>query len=133
GAGAPKRNAATAGPAGAVPARPFDPVVGGKGFPRMPPPPHQHVAIVDGDRQVAHAHLSGTGVAHFDVFEAQHLGAAVLMETKRLAHGASSFDRRSIISARSSSALKRGCAAICGDSATLSNPKSSSSRRPGAS
>ena len=113
-------------------ARAFEPDAGGKRFHRMHAAPHQHVAIVDGDRHVAHAHLSGTGRPHFDVFEAQHLGAAVLMETKRLAH-ASSFDRRSIMSARSSSALKRGCAAMCGDSTTLLNLKSSSSRRPGAS
>src|SRR5262249_12215026 len=114
-------------------ARAFEPDAGGKRLHRMHPAPHQHVAIVDGDRHVADAHLSGTAVAPLDVFEVQHHGATVLMETKRFAHDASSFDSNSIMSARSSSALKRGCAAMCGDRTTLSNPKSSSSRRPGAS
>src|SRR5262249_45986987 len=112
---------------------PFGTDPGGKRLHRRHAAPHQHVAIVDGDRHVADAHLSGAGGAHLDVFEAQHLGAAVLMETKRLAHEVSSFDRPSIMSARSSSALKRGCAAICGDRTTLSNPKSRAHRRRGAS
>jgi hypothetical protein len=51
--------------------------------------PHQHVAIVDGDRDVANAHLAGTRGANLGVLEAQHLGAAVFMETKSLAHGGS--------------------------------------------
>ena len=80
----------------------------------MHAPTHQHVAVIDRDRDVADAHLCGTGSADVDVLEAQYLGAAVLMETKGLAHAASSRDRPSISSARSSSALKRGCAATCG-------------------
>src|SRR5262249_15831441 len=128
-----ERKAAHIGPDRVDHARAFEADAGGKRFHRMHPASHQHVAIVDGDRHVADADLSGARGAHLNVFEAQHLGAAVLMETKPLAHDASSFDRPSIMSARSSSALKRGCAAICGDKTTLSNPKSSSSRRPGAS
>src|SRR5258705_13811656 len=71
---------------------------------------HQDVAVIDGDRRVAHAHLAGAGRANLDVLDAQHLGPAMAVEAKGLAHNASSFDGRSIMSARSSSALKRGCA-----------------------
>ena len=49
----------------------------------------QNVAIVYGDRDVADTHLAAARRADLDVLEAQHLGAAVLMETKSLAHDGS--------------------------------------------
>src|SRR5262245_26606974 len=91
---------------------------------------HQHVAIIHRDSDVAHAHLAGTGIAHVYLLDAQHLGPAVLVEAECLAHYASSLDSCFIISARSSSAARRACAAICGESTTLSNASNASSLRP---
>ena len=107
----------------------------GKRFDRVNAAALEHVAIVDRDRAVAHPHLSGPGFAGFDLLESQDLGAAGGVEAESLAHvrlcSANTFDRFSIMSARSLSALNRGCDAMYGDITTLSNFKSSSSLRPG--
>src|SRR5262249_60847905 len=54
---------------------------------------HEHIAVVDRDRDVADAHLSGAGGAYLNLLEAQHLRTAVFIVTKRLAHGASPFTK----------------------------------------
>jgi hypothetical protein len=67
-------------------ARALEPDAGGKRLHGMHPASHQHVAIVERDGDVAQAHLAAAGLADLDVLELEHLGAAVPMETKRLAH-----------------------------------------------
>src|SRR6185312_2784649 len=44
---------------------------------------------VDAAGVVAHAHLAGAGLAHRDIDEAQHVGAAEFADLDRLAHGSS--------------------------------------------
>src|SRR5262249_31060296 len=74
---------------------------GGKRFHRMDAASHEHIPVVDRDRDVADAHLSGAGGAHLELLEAQHVGPTVLIETKRLAHGASPFTKSEDLKARS--------------------------------
>ena len=64
----------------------LEPDAGGKRAHLVDAAADQHVAIIDRDRRVPHAHLTGGGRREVHVLPLHHLRSAVLVEAERLAH-----------------------------------------------